>query len=119
MSDLTGEELDNLLHLAHQVVIWTTQSIINYEAAGARHLITARQEYYKTRVDAFAAVRALTSGDSGGCTCQGGACSGVDETCLYHYAARLQPWNHHIPWNCPSYLDGCNCEGGPFYERDV
>jgi hypothetical protein len=24
--------------------------------------------------------------------------------------AAEQPWNHGIPWNCPTFWDGCNCD---------
>lgn len=38
----------------------------------------------------------------------------VNPKCKYHAAAKRQPWNHTIPWNCPTFLDGCNCKGGPY-----
>lgn len=41
----------------------------------------------------------------------------IDPACEYHQAAAAEPWNHRIPWNCPTYWDGCNCEGGPFYDK--
>lgn len=40
----------------------------------------------------------------------------INPDCPYHKAATARPWDHRIPWNCPTYWDGCNCEGGPFYE---
>jgi hypothetical protein len=58
--------------------------------------------------------RPLTVRDTGGCRCNG---EGYDfhvgrfnPDCTYHNAAFAQPWNHQIPWNCPTYRDGCNCE---------
>lgn len=30
--------------------------------------------------------------------------------CTYHAAAAANPRNHSIPWNCPTYYDGCNCD---------
>ena len=101
---------DDLLALAHDVVVWTGQDTLRTGAAGLKHLLAARQRYLKARVDHFASVRPLTIRDSNGCTCNPHQ-PDVD-ACLYHYAARLQPWNHRIPWNCPSYYDGCNCPGG-------
>lgn len=31
------------------------------------------------------------------------------EDCLYHQQAAMYPSDHSIPWNCPTYYDGCNC----------
>ncbi len=106
----TSDGIEELLALAHVVVTWTTQDTLRKHAAGVQHLIEARQEYLRTRVDYFAARRPLTSRDSQGCTCN--PHKPDRESCLYHYAAALQPWNHRIPWNCPTYFDGCNCSGG-------
>lgn len=39
----------------------------------------------------------------------------VHPACAYHAQAAEQPLNHRVPWNCPSYWDGCNCVGGPLY----
>lgn len=33
----------------------------------------------------------------------------IREDCQYHASAAAQPSNHGIPWNCPTYWDGCNC----------
>lgn len=33
----------------------------------------------------------------------------VDPACGYHRAAAAAPMDHSIPWNCPTYWDGCNC----------
>lgn len=33
----------------------------------------------------------------------------IREDCQYHASAAAQPGNHGIPWNCPTYWDGCNC----------
>lgn len=41
----------------------------------------------------------------------------IDPECEYHGRAAAEPWNHAIPWNCPTFYDGCNCEGGPFYRK--
>jgi hypothetical protein len=60
--------------------------------------------------------------DTGGCIClvdpgDGTLCiPEILPDCQYHRMAAEQPWNHHIPWNCPTFWDGCNCPGGPFYE---
>jgi hypothetical protein len=93
--------------------MWTGQDTLRKDAAGLKHLLAARHAYLKARVDHFAATRPLTSRDSDGCTCGAVRREAPDpKSCLYHYAAALQPWNHRIPWNCPSYYDGCNCDGG-------
>lgn len=62
----------------------------------------------------------LTPSDVGGCTCQRFDAEAGKHTygsvpCRYHEGAAQQPWNHRIPWNCPTYWDGCNCEGGPYF----
>ena len=115
MSELSNDELQDLLGLAHVVVTWTGQDTLRRDAAGYPHLVEARQAYLKARIEAFARIRPLLSTrDTGGCTCGGRE---VKATCMYHYGASLQPWNHRIPWNCPSFYDGCNCEGGPFYSK--
>ena len=74
----------------------------------------------------------LTLSDVGGCTCQRFDAEAGKHTygsvldrhrrsvrrrlaCRYHQGAAQQPWNHRIPWNCPTYWDGCNCEGGPYF----
>lgn len=49
----------------------------------------------------------------GSCTCI--AVPGYDgpiqwEDCPYHRAAKERPMDHSIPWNCPTYWDGCNCK---------
>lgn len=66
------------------------------------------------------AVVPLRVRDIGGCTCGPDGhdfhVGDISPTCRYHQGAAEQPWNHFIPWNCPTYYDGCNCEGGPFYE---
>ncbi len=30
--------------------------------------------------------------------------------CGYHQVAADFPNDHSIPWNCPTYWDGCNCD---------
>lgn len=59
--------------------------------------------------------RPLTSAEIGGCICYAGGSEGIKPGCGYHAAAKRQPWNHRIPWNCPTYWDGCNCPGGPYF----
>jgi len=34
----------------------------------------------------------------------------IDPKCIYHQMAKKYPANHSIPWNCPTYWDGCNCD---------
>ena len=102
MSELDRDTLKTLLALAHEVVIGTTQDTLKEGSAYLPHMLKARKEYLKARTDAVAKVRPLTPVDILGD--------------MYHYGASLQPWNHHIPWNCPTYYDGCNCEGGPYYQ---
>jgi hypothetical protein len=33
--------------------------------------------------------------------------------CRYHQIAAAHPHDHRIPWNCPTFYDGCNCETPP------
>lgn len=33
----------------------------------------------------------------------------IKPDCQYHATALKYPFNHAIPWNCPTYWDGCNC----------
>lgn len=111
-TDLLTEEVMRLLELADRVVTWTTQDTLKKSAAGYAALVAARQEYYKARIDMLASHgHQLTSLQTGGCTCDWRDPEHkISPSCLYHYAARLQPENHRIPWNCPTYYDGCNCE---------
>jgi hypothetical protein len=51
----------------------------------------------------------------GGCICPG---TDISPGCSYHQWAARQPWNHLIPWNCPTYWDGCHCHGGPYFVLD-
>lgn len=48
-----------------------------------------------------------------GCTCRSAADLGepwaVSPECEYHATAAKYPSYHAIPWNCPTYYDGCNC----------
>jgi hypothetical protein len=116
-TELTAGEVLRLLELADLVVTWTTQDTLKRSSAGLPHLVAARQEYFRTRLELLNAHgHPLTTSMTGGCTCRwtGAVHRAVDisEDCMYHYAARLQPWNHKIPWNCPTYYDGCNCEKG-------
>lgn len=101
--------IEELLRKAHDVVTWTGQDTIRADSAGASHLFKARYEYYKARVEYYAPLRDLTSLDTGGCQCRDPH-NPDPNRCLYHYVAQLQPNNHKIPWNCPTYYDGCNCD---------
>jgi hypothetical protein len=113
-ADLDAAALNDLLAKAHAVVTWTGQDTLRHNAAGYPHLVDARRDYLRARIDAYAAVRPLTIRDCDGCTCQPCGPGGPDLAgCLYHYAASLQPDNHRIPWNCPTYYDGCNCTEQP------
>jgi len=111
MEEIPKAELEQLLRLAETVIVWTGQGTLKPESAGLKHLLAARQEYRKTWIDTFAKVRPLLAGDLGGCICP---CTkdGIQvlDDCMYHYGAGLQPDNHRIPWNCPTFYDGCNCE---------
>lgn len=104
--------LSDLLAKAHEVVTWTTQDTLRRDAAGLKHLIRARQDYLRALVSALASIRPLTPADALGCVCGGDSGEPDTENCMYHYAASLQPDNHRIPWNCPTFYDGCNCEEG-------
>lgn len=64
----------------------------------------------------------LTVNDVGGCKCIWDIEDNVSHwtrnpDCAYHNAAERQPWNHHIPWNCSTYYDGCNCKDGPYFYK--
>ncbi len=107
MAGTEHEDLEHLHRLAHAVVVWTDQDTIRRDAAGAQHLFAARREYLWARIGYYAARRPLTVLDTGGCTCNPHAPD--PGNCLYHYAASIQPDNHRIPYNCPTYYDGCNC----------
>ena len=34
----------------------------------------------------------------------------LDPECPYHQLAAKYPHDHRIPWNCPTFYDGCNCD---------
>ena len=36
--------------------------------------------------------------------------SNIRSDCGYHTVAAENPDDHRIPWNCPTYWDGCNCK---------
>jgi hypothetical protein len=65
----------------------------------------------------------LTVRDTGGCICpspwrKDGNSEwvwNINPSCQYHASAAQQPWNHRIPWNCPTFYDGCNCDDGPYF----
>ena len=105
--ELSAETTRQLLDLAHQVVIWTGQATLNSSAAGYPSLVAARRKYYRALIEETAKVRPLGVQDLSGCICRD---EGISPDCLYHYAASLQPDNHRIPWNCPTYYDGCTCQ---------
>lgn len=120
------KELERLLNLAHTTVSWADQCYANgiKLAAGGKHYPPKRDAYMRARVEYYAKRRPLSVIDTGGCSCQclGKNPDGVyvwdnDPNCMYHRAAELQPWNHRIAWNCPTYYDGCNCEGGPYFDE--
>jgi hypothetical protein len=46
--------------------------------------------------------------DCGSCICDA-TLDVIRPECTYHRAAAANPNNHSIPWNCPTYWDGCNC----------
>jgi hypothetical protein len=33
----------------------------------------------------------------------------IRDECPYHSYAAAHPDDHQIPWNCPTFYDGCNC----------
>jgi len=55
------------------------------------------------------------NGRTGGyhsCTCvpvPGNVHDEIKDDCPYHQQAAAHPTDHSIPWNCPTYWDGCNC----------
>jgi hypothetical protein len=115
MDGFSSEELRELLSIADVVVSWTTQDTLKQSSAGMQHLVDARQKYYKRLIEiADLHGEPVTVSMTGGCTCRWTKAVhravDISPDCMYHYAARLQPWNHRIPWNCPTYHDGCNCE---------
>lgn len=36
--------------------------------------------------------------------------TGAEHAANYFRIAAENPEDHRIPWNCPSYWDGCNCK---------
>lgn len=96
-------DLNELLGLAHDAISWARQCWEGIaKTAGGKHWPAKEAAYYKARIAYLAPRQALSIRDLGP---------------FYREGAELQPWNHRIPWNCPTYYDGCNCEGGPFYKR--
>jgi hypothetical protein len=112
MEAFSSEELRELLSIADVVVSWTTQDTLKRSSAGMQHLVDARQKYYKRLIEVTDLHgEPVTISMTGGCICGWtGSDHKVRDDCMYHYAARLQPWNHRLAWNCPTYYDGCNCE---------
>ena len=94
---------DDLLALARNAIAWADQCWEGIEkAAGGKHYRPKADAFWKAWVEYWGARRPLTTADTDAST--------------YKMAAALQPWNHRIPWNCPNFWDGCNCEGGPLYD---
>lgn len=96
------DELLALLELAHRTVKQADQCHEGIKrSAGGKFYPALRDAYFKARIVYFVSRRPLNVSDLGP---------------HYREGAELQPWNHRIPWNCPTYWDGCNCDDGPFYE---
>jgi hypothetical protein len=114
-----------LLDAAGDTADWADQMSRHFvDAPGGQYFAPKLTAYRLARVRYFATRRPLDHRDYGGCigcthTPRHGG-SGYDwelnPDCAYHLAASLQPWNHRNPWACGTYYDGCNCEGGPYYE---
>lgn len=112
-------DLTELLDLAGDAADWGNQMASYFrDKPGGQHFRPKFQKYHLERVRYFASRRPLNHRDYGGCSCGPTCAEGWESSpeCSYHLAARLQPWNHRIPWACGHYYDGCNCEGGPFYD---
>lgn len=98
-----NSKMESLLDLAHNVITWADQCWEGIEkTAGGKHYKPKQKAYFKARIDLYAPLRPLNPNDLGP---------------FYYEGAAKQPWNHRIPWNCKTYHDGCNCEGGPFYDK--
>lgn len=39
----------------------------------------------------------------------------IKDDCPYHNLAAQNPDDHSIPWNCPTYWDGCNCADPEYF----
>jgi hypothetical protein len=80
-----------------------------YKAMTQKDHLTPEDQFIirRLRLDALIEQGVQLSHEMGGCTCN--PHKPDPEICLYHYAATKQPNNHRIPWNCPTYYDGCNC----------
>jgi hypothetical protein len=82
------------------------------DAGEIPELWTATQEVAFWR--AFAARGENTLPDrhqAGGCICawtRDGKWQ-LNPECGYHQLAARNPGDHRIPWNCPTFYDGCNC----------
>jgi hypothetical protein len=67
--------------------------------------------------------------ESGGCICSGlndpkevmkdPTKWRIDPDCIYHQMAKKYPKDHSIPWNCPTYWDGCNCKKPTKTEEEI
>lgn len=119
------DELLELLDLAGITADWGEQMLSHFkDAPGGQHFGPKFSAYHLARVRYFATRRPLNHNDYAGCAgCKHtkradgvGYDWEIRDDCSYHLAAALQPWNHRIPWACGNYWDGCNCEGGPFYD---
>lgn len=40
----------------------------------------------------------------------------ISPECPYHAYAAANPDSHAIPWNCPTFYDGCNCNNPDWYK---
>lgn len=118
------EELEYLLNLAGSAADWGHQMSSHFrDAPGGQYFWPKFSAYHVARTKYFATRRPLNHYDYSGCAgCMGPVGDdgkhvwNIRDDCSYHLAAKLQPWNHRIPWACGNYYDGCNCEGGPFYD---
>jgi 2-methylaconitate cis-trans-isomerase PrpF len=106
----TVASLEELVGLANAAIAYARQSqeLITATAGGSHwpeKYYAFKKAYIQYVVDSG---KQLSVTDVGGCTCKD-LHEKFDDDCLYHWGASLQPDNHRIPANCPTYWDGCNC----------